>query len=415
MYFLFSHNDLDGVGCGILAKLAFGEQAEVRYNSVSGLDLQVERYLEKKHKEDVLLITDLSVHAENEKKIEAFVKAGGDVILLDHHKTALHLNEYSWGHVKVSYDDGKLTSATSLLYDYFIENKLLNPTPIVEQFVELVRLYDTWEWEGKNELTAKQLNDLFFLLSIDEFEERMVARLQTETQFQFNEFEQKILAMEEEKIGRYVRKKRRELTQTFIHGFCTGIVHAESYHSELGNELGKDSPHLDYIAIINVGGKRISLRTIHDDIDVSEIANRYGGGGHAKASGCSLTTEAYEQYVAKVFPLEPLRIDATRNRYNEKGSTHGCLYVNYEQEQFYLYPTEEEIWAIEKNGEKLDQEYPSFEEAERMIKRTEGASLARDELFIRFLMDNVIHSRLVSLEMIDYIKGEETESEHYLS
>ncbi|AOP15284.1 Oligoribonuclease NrnB [Bacillus licheniformis] len=31
MYHLYSHNDLDGVGCGILAKVAFGERVEVRY------------------------------------------------------------------------------------------------------------------------------------------------------------------------------------------------------------------------------------------------------------------------------------------------------------------------------------------------------------------------------------------------
>ncbi len=44
MYHLYSHNDLDGVGCGILAKVAFGERVEVRYNSVTGLDMQVGRF-----------------------------------------------------------------------------------------------------------------------------------------------------------------------------------------------------------------------------------------------------------------------------------------------------------------------------------------------------------------------------------
>ena len=46
MYKLLSHNDLDGVGCGILAKLAFGKDIKVRYNSVSGLDREVEWFLE---------------------------------------------------------------------------------------------------------------------------------------------------------------------------------------------------------------------------------------------------------------------------------------------------------------------------------------------------------------------------------
>ena len=92
--------------------------------------------------------------------------------------------------------------------------------------------------------------------------------------------------MEEEKINRYIRKKNRELIQTFIGDHCVGIVHAEMYHSELGNELGKENSHLDYIAILNMGGKKVSFRTIHDHIDVSAVAGGFGGGGHAKASGC---------------------------------------------------------------------------------------------------------------------------------
>ena len=41
---LYTHNDLDGLGCGILAKLAFGEEIEVHYNSVACLNPQVERF-----------------------------------------------------------------------------------------------------------------------------------------------------------------------------------------------------------------------------------------------------------------------------------------------------------------------------------------------------------------------------------
>lgn len=42
MYKLLSHNDLDGVGCGILAKLAFNDQVKIRYNSVTALDREIE-------------------------------------------------------------------------------------------------------------------------------------------------------------------------------------------------------------------------------------------------------------------------------------------------------------------------------------------------------------------------------------
>lgn len=401
MYRLYTHNDLDGVGCGIVAKLAFDGNVEIRYNSVMGLDFQVSRFLEKPRKDDFLFITDLSVNEENEKGLDEYVKKGGKVQLIDHHKTALHFNEYSWGAVTVHYESGRLASATSLFYEHLQKEGLITPTKSIDEFVELVRQYDTWEWDQNDNVSAKRLNDLFFMLSIEEFEERMVERLKKSDEFTFDDFEQKMLALEEEKIQRYVRKKKRELVQSFIGDECVGIVHAESYHSELGNELGKDNPHLDYIAIVSVGGKRMSLRTIHDHIDVSEIASQYGGGGHAKASGCSLTTEAYEYFVAEPFKLDPMRADAFRNQYNVKDSIYGSLYENRENDQLFIYSPQAEQWIIEVNGSPLDEQFLSFQEAENYIKRNYSAWLVRDEIFVQFLMENVIELKLYANEQGD--------------
>ncbi|WNS73555.1 oligoribonuclease [Bacillus sp. DTU_2020_1000418_1_SI_GHA_SEK_038] len=389
MYKLLSHNDLDGVGCGILAKLAFDKQVKVRYNSVSGLDREVEWFLENDSKETFLFITDLSVSKENEARLEEFYHSGGKLQLLDHHKTSLHYNDYNWGHVIVEDDEGKLTSATSLLYEYLVSNQLLNPSEAITEFVELVRQYDTWEWEKNNNQQAQRLNALFFLVSIEEFEEKMISRLKTSDHFRFDEFEQKILDMEEDKIERYIRRKRRELVQTKIGKYFAGIVYAESYHSELGNELGKEYPHLDYIAIINIGGKRLGFRTIHDHIDVSEVAGQYGGGGHAKASGCSLTEKAYRQFAAETFHLEPLREDSKQNRYNLKQSPFGTLYTNRTDDLFLLYSNDDGTWSIEQNNTKMNHNYSSFEEAESYLKRNYAAWLVRDDVFVEYLMKEV--------------------------
>ncbi|WP_281248913.1 DHH family phosphoesterase [Bacillus alkalicellulosilyticus] len=408
MYRLFSHNDLDGVGCGIVAKIAFGENVEIRYNSVSSLDYQVERFLEKGRKEDSAFITDLSVHEKVEKRIDQHVQDGWNITLIDHHKTALHFNNHEWGHVKVEYEDGRLCSATSLFYEHLIEHSLLDRSKGLDQFVELVRQYDTWEWDANNNTMAKRLNDLFFMISIDEFEERIIQRIKQNQEFQFDDFEVKILDMEEDKIERYVRKKRREMVQTFIGDYCIGIVHAESYHSELGNELGKNNPHIDYIALVNVGGKRMSLRTIHDHVDVSAIANQYGGGGHAKASGCSLSNEAYKLYVAEPFELDPLRVDAFRNRYNHKESKLGSLYENNEQDQFFIY-AHEDGWNVERNKIPMQQLFATFTEAEHHLKRHFGVALVRDEVFVRYLMDHMHHTRVTGQDTLKSFAQHENE------
>ncbi len=187
MYHLYSHNDLDGVGCGILAKVAFGERVEVRYNSVTGLDMQVGRFLErtkgKEKQHEGLFITDLSVHQENEERLDQYAEAGGKVKLIDHHKTALHLNERSWGMVKVQYEDGRLASATSLFYEYLIDNGYIQETKAMDQFVELVRLYDTWEWEQTDALEAKRLNDLFLWSPLTNLRKKWSGALQKATRF----------------------------------------------------------------------------------------------------------------------------------------------------------------------------------------------------------------------------------------
>lgn len=390
MYKLYTHNDLDGIGCGIVAKLAFADKVEVRYNSVMGLDTQIERLFEheKKLEEFHLFITDLSINDENTKRVEQLHKRGGKVNFIDHHKTALRFNEYSWGAVKVEYEDGRLTSATSLLYEHLLENDWIHKTEALDEFVELVRQYDTWEWDQNDNIKAKHLNDLFFMFSLDEFEEKMIERLKSQQEsFNFDEFEQKLLSMEEDKIERYVRRKKRETYQTFINEHCAGIVHAESYHSELGNELGKEYPHLDYIAILNVGGKKISFRTIHDHVDVSAVAGQFGGGGHAKASGCSMGKDAYDLYVHEVYPLDPIRQDAFRNRYNLKESPKGSLYENRQGDKYFISPAEECKWIIEVKNGILEESFSQFQDAENHLKRNFGAALSRDDVYVKYLVD----------------------------
>lgn len=389
MYKLLSHNDLDGVGCGILAKLAFGKEVKVRYNSISGLDREVSWFLENDDKNTFLFITDISVNEENEKRLEAFYQEGGKVQLIDHHKTSLHLNNFEWGHVVVEDHEGKLTSATSLFYEYLLSQQLIESSNVAKEFVELVRQYDTWEWEKNENHDAHRLNALFFLVSIEEFEEKMISRLQTSDHFHFDEFETKILNMEENKIERYIRRKRRELVQARVGENFVGVVYAESYHSELGNELGKEYPHLDYIAILNIGGKRVGFRTIHDHIDVSEIASQFGGGGHAKASGCSLSDSAYNLFVTDTFHLDPIPEDAQRNRYNLKKSSFGSLYRNRKEEIFFLYPLNDDEWGIEHNKLKMEQTFKNFADGEHYLKRNYAVWLVKDDDFVNYLMDEV--------------------------
>ena len=204
-----------------------------------------------------LFITDLAVNEQIEKKLDERFKNGGHVQMIDHHVTALHFNKYPWGKVVTEYDNGKKTCATSLLYDYLIENKLLEPTPALTEFVDLVRQYDTWEWDENDNILAKHLNDLFFMIGREQFEEDLLKRLKENPErFELTDMENLLMDVEEKKIERYIFAKNKQIVQRFIGDYCVGIVHAEQYLSELGNALNKKNPHLDMIVLVNVGTKK---------------------------------------------------------------------------------------------------------------------------------------------------------------
>lgn len=197
-----------------------------------------------------------------------------------------------------------------------------------------------WEWfENENE-DAKRLNDLFFLLPQGQFEKDMIERLKSEEHFRFSQTEETILQLEEDSRKAYIKKKQRQMAETWDSVYETGsepyrigIVHAESHHSELGNELNRENPHLDLIVILNIGGKRAGFRTIYDHVDVSKYAAQFGGGGHPKASGCTLTSEGFQRFVLPAFEIPPRRPDAHDNEQNVKENEKGTIFINHKKSQ----------------------------------------------------------------------------------
>ena len=42
---LFTHADLDGIGCGVLAKLAFGENVDIEYCNYNDINETIAKFL----------------------------------------------------------------------------------------------------------------------------------------------------------------------------------------------------------------------------------------------------------------------------------------------------------------------------------------------------------------------------------
>jgi len=383
---LFTDSDLDGLGCGLLAKIAFPDEVNVAYCSYRNLNERVEKFIDHPENEGArVYITDLAVNKKIEGKLAKRFNDGKHIQMIDHHVTAMHFNEYKWGFVQPEYESGRKTSATSLFYEHLVGNKMLEKTKTLDEFVELVRQYDTWEWETNDNRAAKRLNDLFFILGLETFENEMLERVNDKDGFHLSDKEELILDLEEKKIDRYIHSKNRQLVQTFIDDYCVGVIYAEQYLSELGNALAKLNPHLDLIAMINMGTKKIGFRTIYDEVDVSSFAKKFEGGGHPKASGCSLFDETFSLFVKETFPLTPLIIDAPKNEINKKENAEGSLYINRKGEKTYLFQTNMKHWVVLHNHEKVNEQFDTFESAERYVKRNYASGLAFDNELVTYL------------------------------
>ena len=121
---LFTHTDLDGIGCAILAKLAFGtEVVDIEYCNYDDIDSKVEEYFNS-GSEYECHITDISINNELANKISNSEKK---YQLLDHHPTALGLNEFGWCNVQIENEETNIkTSGTEMYYHWLINNNYLS-------------------------------------------------------------------------------------------------------------------------------------------------------------------------------------------------------------------------------------------------------------------------------------------------
>lgn len=299
--FCFVHTDLDGVGCAVLAYLAFGrENVDVEYCDYKNIDEKVVEFVENEElfsSYDRVFITDISVSEDTAELIKLKDIPPRKVRLFDHHPTALWLNKYEWCEVKIENSiSGIKYCGTKLFFNYLVNcdyflnldrAKLLN----IVRFAQIVRDYDTWRWKeiGEEGLVSKQLNNVFDILGRDTFIDWVIDAIRFDGE-EFPYFDGTISLLLDQKqkdIDIYVDEKNKQLqVATDQFGKTFGWVFAERYFSELGNRLCELHPEIVYVAMIDISKGAVSFRSARDDVDLAgEIAHSLGGGGHKKAAG----------------------------------------------------------------------------------------------------------------------------------
>lgn len=320
---VFTHTDLDGVGSGLIFQSMYGKgNVDVTYCDYHKVDELVSRFFAASKQDDyaMVFITDISVNEDTAEIIDITNYAEeGKVQLLDHHDTAKWLNKYNWAIVDPQHSTmpGHKSSGTSLVIDWYDHEGGYAIPDATREFAEIVRKYDTWEWNTiYNDEFPKQMNDLLYMIGREEFVNHILRMVEsnrpfinlsesTITDFWFSDGQKLLIDQKQKEIKKYIEKKDKQMIteQTFYNNkeYIMGLVFAEQHISELGNELCKLHPEIDFVAMVEMGDKKISFRTIREDIHLGEMAKELGGGGHPKAAGAQFTQDKIIDFLGGLF------------------------------------------------------------------------------------------------------------------
>ena len=296
---LFTHkNDIDGMGNAILAKLAFDS---VDYVLCETFDLKkkVEEYLKNKkiYEYEKIFITDLCLGEENLKQIDEDEKLKGKFQIIDHHKTYEDekYTRFSFVQVKLKNDHG-LCCATSLFYEYLLNNNYLVRNDAIDEFVELTRQHDTWEWKNiYNNEKSRELAILFDAIGINGYIKFIYEKLLKEQTFEYNEIERMLIDNKKIEISEAVEEYLDKIYYKNILDLKAGIIFINyEYRNELAEYLRENKYDIDFVMMISLDRGVVSYRSTKDGVSVRKVAEYFGGKGHDKAATNPITSKSKE-------------------------------------------------------------------------------------------------------------------------
>lgn len=294
--FLLSDTDLDGGSAVAVGMILFPDMTYVTPQRDDINTTLKEAILSGKY--NTIIMTDCSPTGdETIELINKFVSEGNDFVLLDHHKTALGLNKYSWSKVKVETNGHKHCGA-ELFYEYLKEVGV--DVSQLTEFVELVRCYDTWDWFEKGVQEAEKLNKLYWFLGLEKFIMNIAWKIFSKEPL-FDKEDEIILKTIDILDNQYITERKVMFETIEYDGMKVGVLFTDRCVSQLGNIICRENPELDFCCLVDLNRGKCSMRSVVGKADVSLIAKKFGGGGHAQASGFTLNTKAKEGLLKALF------------------------------------------------------------------------------------------------------------------
>lgn len=270
----FHSDDNDGWASSAVVLKKYPTAAFCGYNYEPKLPILAKGY-------DIVFMVDCSCSVEEMKYL---MENNKKFIWIDHHAKKI------WDTLKVMNPDGlrdtdNKNSACVLTWKYLYQKKKI---PDVLLYIED---QDIWKFTLLN---SREIN---MAMNIDCKDNRMyLERLLNDEIFTFN-----ILTLYNNGTA-YLRVEKNQidfLLKTVkvidFYGYKTGVINSPIHTSFIGNRLLTENQNIQVALIWYCFGDYVmcSLRS-RGDVNVSDIAMKYGGGGHKPASGFRIKKDVIE-------------------------------------------------------------------------------------------------------------------------
>lgn len=264
--FCLYHNDADGRASAAIVQRALGDEIVLR--EINYGDAIPWRKIETAER---VVIVDFSLSSEDMQQI-AKTK---ELIWIDHHQSALD----ELGGVSMEWDGARDTSeaACVLTWRYFY------PQEEVPKAIVLIGDRDIWRWAEKD--TGAFNEGLFQKYSQPDNRKLWDALLDDDAQTV-----KRIIDQGEVLLEARLRRIRGEVNNysyaAMFEGYRTLVIN-RSGNGDLGARMRELGYQVAYCYVDNVqnGELKTFVSLYSDEVDVSKIARKFGGGGHPGASG----------------------------------------------------------------------------------------------------------------------------------
>lgn len=296
---LITHKNCpDGCGCAVIFLSAGGLKHNIHYVVAGdGVDDFITRspadYL---NQYDKIYIVDVS---PTKKMVGRIEKEYPQIFCIDHHKTALHLQNKPWTIIDME------KCGCFLFFEHLypeidqdvVKVQLLGKDQVLLNFVTLINDRDLWQNKYRK---SNELSMLMEFLGQKKFVDRAMKDFFF---FDWDRHEEELLEHLFEKKEKYIESKLEDVKIIEIDTCKVGLVFVSQHESDVLNRVLVTMPDVKCAIGVKMDTGTVSLRSRDpQEFDVAEFAKKFGGGGHARAAGHSIDKQTILEIINTLYP-----------------------------------------------------------------------------------------------------------------